>query len=149
MRRNVVSMLLFFVALKCVACGAAQVDLAKARTATITTLPSETHELYAVFIYQQEDDLVIYGKIKKTQGFCITPGHIDVAIVGKGGEILSSFGIPIERRAKERPGWFGAHYRARIPLIVPHGTEVRLAFHGEHCYRGMTFDVEDNVAITR
>ena len=147
MTNRTACMCLPFIVLTSLACGAAQVDLVKTNTATIVTLPSQTHELYGVHAFQQEADFVIYGKIKKVQGFCRMPGHIDVAIVSKDAKTLSSFGIPIKMRGKKRMGWYGADYRARISLVVPRGSEVRIAFHGEHCYPKMTFDVPDNLAV--
>ncbi|MCP4674469.1 MAG: hypothetical protein GY854_02920 [Deltaproteobacteria bacterium] len=149
MKRRPTSMCLSFLAIICLSCGAAQVDLVKTHRATIYKVPSETHELYAVYAFQKGNDFVIYGKVKKTRGVCITPGHVDVAVIGKDGKILSAFGIPIRKCGKKRPGWYGANYRARTPFVVPKDAEVRLAFHGEHCYPEMTFKVANNLAIPR
>ena len=131
------------------ACGAVRVDLVKADIATLTTLPSETHELYAVYAEQTENELMIFGKVKRKRGFCMQAGHVDAAIIDKKGKVLSSFGMPIIKRGRKRPGWLGANFRARVPLVVPKGAAIRLAFHGDHCYPQMTFEVTDNYAVQK
>lgn len=146
MKTQILKLTLCVLGLTTLGCGSAT-NLVKAKAATIVTLPSQTHHLYEVYAFQEGDNLVIYGKVKQTSGFCITPGHVDVAIVGKNGDVVSTFGIPsIKRGGKKRPGWFGAHYRARIKMMVPLFAQIRLAFHGDHCYPGMTFDVAENYA---
>jgi len=140
--------MLIFLAWMMGACTAS-VDLVKTRRARIELLPSDTHELYQVSAFQEGGELVLYGKVKLVCGFCILPGYVDIAIVSKDGKLVHSASMPYVDRGRRRGGWFGAHFRARIPISVPVGARIRLAFHGEHCHRGMTFTTRNNWAVPR
>jgi hypothetical protein len=121
-------------------------DLVKTGVAEVVLLPSKTHELCQVRAYQEESEFVVYGKVEETAGFCITPGHVDMAVVSKDGELLHAVGIPYVNRGNRRIGWLGAHFRARLPGKIPDGATIRLAFHGDACYPGTTFPEADNRA---
>ena len=120
------------------ACGASRVDLVKAHIATVTAVPSDQKEFYAVYAEQLGDELLIFGKLNSKPSTVSLPGQVDAAIVGGDGNLLSTFSMPIQKHGKKRPGWYGAHFRARIPLVVPKGAAIRLAFH-PHGHPGRNF----------
>ena len=128
-------------------CAHHRVDLVKSITAKLEVVPTvRTHRIEHVFAFQEGPDLIVYGKLKKVGGFCLTPGWIDMAVVSEG-KVLYKAGLPYIKRGKRRPGWYGANFRVRVPMRVPKGAAIRLALHGDSCHLGETFDVADNRAV--
>lgn len=125
---------------------AKQIDVVKKNIANLNILPSETHELYETKALQDGAELVVYGKVKKLRGFCLSPGHVDLTITDSGGKTLHKSSLPYIDRGSRRKGWYGAGFRVRLPITVPEGSTINLAFHGPQCHSGNSFECENNIA---
>jgi hypothetical protein len=123
--------------------------LMRKETENVIVAAAQTHQIYAVHVVRKSKELLVYGRVKKIDGFCLTPGHVDIAVLSRSGSILYSAGIPCTDRISHRRGIYGANFKATIPFILPADATVYFAFHGDNCHSGETFDVADNRAIPK
>ena len=113
----------------------------------IEMVPSEFHEFLSVRAYNDGHEFVLYGKVDHLHNYCLTEGHVDLAIFNAAGEELKSTSLPIVDRGNRRKGWSGAHFRIRLSQKLAEGAKVRLGFHDPECFTGATFDCGRNIAV--
>lgn len=134
------------IALTTCACEGSRVDIIQSQIAAVTNLATDTHRLKDIRVFQDGSKLVVFGKVEQTQGFCITPGWVDLAIV-KEDKVIYQASIPHRRGNHRNRGWYGADFRARLPIQVQRDAEIRLIYHGDTCHSGETFEVARNLAV--
>jgi hypothetical protein len=117
-------------------------------TRQIKTSPTELHRFKYVHIEEDEDEneIVLYGKIEHMHAFCEKEAHIDLASVDAQGNVQFKRSLAIRKQSQRVRGWHGAAFRARIDSTdIGNGTLV-LAFHDVKCHKDLTFDCSGNQA---
>lgn len=115
------------------ACGPTWVDLGKQGTVSVKALPTKEIRFESVYVEQRGSDLYLFGRLQKNGGGDALKGMVKAVIVDPDGVLLSELNIPVLTGGKKRPGWYGAHFRAKVPLVLSEGSAVRLAFHPCSC----------------
>jgi len=100
---------------------------------------SPSHQFKYVNVTEDEDELVVYGKIYHTHVRCDQEGHVAFSVIGADHGFTYSASIPIVRRNSRMRGWYGAVFRARFPIRIHQYDRVRLEFRGEKCITEETF----------
>ncbi len=113
------------------ACAATQPYVHKNVSNPVRLSDSEGHAFRFVHVTTDEDDLVVYGKVQHNHVSCEGREHVDLAVVGPAGETVDRRSILIVSRSHRVRGWHGAAFRARLPIRLADGQEVRLAIHDE------------------
>jgi len=108
--------------------------------------PSPTHGFESITIEQQRGRLTVYGRLEHRHTFCLTEGHVDLALTSAQGGTTFQASVPIVYRGYKRRGWYSASFRARLPLRVAPNTIVRVAVHDPSCFKGDTFNCGANRA---
>ncbi len=114
--------------------------------AQVLMRPTEFHEFTYVRAYEDDGELVIYGKCRHTHGFCEREGHVDLVIEDDRGIIIHTESLPLRRQSSKKRGWYGAGFRTKVALDSHAGT-LRLAFHDAGCHTGYSFDCDSNQAV--
>jgi hypothetical protein len=126
-------------------CAMSRVNLVEQGQVKLVIVPSKTHGFEKSVVFQDGDELIVYGKIRNRTGFCMQQGHVDLVIIDPKGTILEKASIPYVERGQRRKGWSGAHFRTRFrQKLSPHSI-VRLAFDDENCFTSVRDD--HNVAM--
>ena len=126
-------------------CSISRVNLIEQGQAKLVVVPSKTHALEKNILYQDGDELIVYGKVKHRTEFCMRQGHVDLVIIGPDGTIIKKASLPYVDRGQHRKGWSGAHFRLRLPYKLPPHSTVRLAFDDENCF--ITVRDDHNMAM--
>lgn len=113
--------------------------------ALITTTPSRFHEFTYVRAYEDDGELVLYGKLRHTHDFCEQEGHVDLAIDDVNNAFTFTASLPLRQQSRKRQGWYGAGFRTRVALDAP-ARFIRLVFHDPGCHTGPSFDCGSNQA---
>lgn len=94
-------------------------------------VPSEDVYISRAYAYEDGDELVVYGKVKRSAQNCCDParGHVDIAVLGPEGTVLyvtstlySPRNIPKVRSRTSR-------FTVRLPYTLPEGETIRIAYH--------------------
>lgn len=120
-----------------VSCAYLQGAPARSANFKIDVLPSRVHAVSIEKIYEDDDELVIYGDVSDGEGTCNTKGHIDLAILDGENNVLVQKVLKhrtVGLKAKRRGGWIGADFRTRFPFQLPENSTVRVKYHGPECY---------------
>jgi len=110
--------------------------------------PSDAHDFEYVRVDQSGDELTVYGKVRHEHTYCETEGHVDIAVVASDDQAAFVGSMPIVRGPSKRPGWYGAAFRAKLPVVLSDDNRILLAFHDPACITGPTFDCGQNAART-
>jgi hypothetical protein len=106
-----------------------QVNLVENGTASLEFVPSKGIYVSKAYVYQDGDDLVITGKVKRHSGSLSVTGHVDIVILDPKGTTLKKVAVSHVPRIVRRQGASDASFSARLPIIPPKGATVRLGFH--------------------
>lgn len=123
--------------------------------ATGTISNSEDVFINAAYTYEDGDELVICGRVKRGYQNCCDSarGHVDIALLASDGFVIDAFStlyyphnIPKVRSRSSR-------FEVRRPYLPPDGLIIRMAYHSDleaadsAAYAGGVFDCEQNMAI--
>ncbi len=81
--------------------------------------------------YEDADELVIRGKVKRTFNNCCdaTRGHIDIAVVAPDGFVVDIVSVPYTPRDIPRVRSRTSHFTARLPYTLPEDITLRITYH--------------------
>ena len=134
------------------------VSVSGCATGTISTgkiSNSEDVFINAAYTYEDGDELVICGRVKRGYRNCCDSarGHIDIALLTPDGFVIDAFStlyyphnIPKVRSRSSR-------FEVRRPYLPPDGLIIRMAYHSDleaadsTAYAGGVFNCEQNMAI--
>ena len=110
---------------------------------------SPAHAFTYVNVTEDDGQLVVFGKVRHHHVACASAAHVDLAAIGTDGRATHQISIPMQRRNSRARGWYGAAFRARLPLRIPPDQVIRLAFHDQQCVATQTYDCRENQALGR
>jgi|GEM_PF-5148451 len=76
----------------------------------------ETHQFKYVRLYQEGNNILIYGKMKHSNENICLDTHVDIRLIAKNG-VVENISAPLVDRGLRRTGWSGAHFRAELPAL--------------------------------
>lgn len=121
-------------ALASVGCAPRGTDLVGSGAVALELATSREVELLWVSARQRGDELVVSGRVRaRDVSFYPIWGHVWATVVGPDGEVLArhrSGAVALERPRNPGRGQDFGDFTARLPVVVPRGSVVRLAFGG-------------------
>ena len=81
--------------------------------------------------YEDADEFVIRGKVKRTFNNCCdaTRGHIDIAVVAPDGLVMDIVSVLYTPRDTPRIRSRASHFTARLPYTIPEDITLRITYH--------------------
>ncbi len=95
---------------------------------------SQHHRFSYLRAYEQDGQLVVYGRIRHLHGACAREGHVDLLLADASGKVVHDASLPLRRQSSKRRGWYGAGFRTRFDSI-PGASTLRLSFDDTGCHR--------------
>ncbi len=128
------------------ACASSSPYVSKNIDNKIELLKSRYHKFTYVHVQSEDNELVLYGKIKHTHGYCEKEGHVDLAIYKSDKKLIESTSLPIVNRGIRQKGWYGAAFRMKLARKLPKDASLKLAIHDSNCTSDSTFNCGSNLA---
>ncbi len=136
-------------------CATSNLNCTNEASVLFERIPSEDVLISEVHAYEDEDELVIYGKVKRTADNCCdaTRGHVDIAVVAPDGLVLDVISVLYSPRNIPKVRSRSSHFMARLPYTVLQGFVLRITYHtslevsNSITHTGSTFVCEQNIAI--
>jgi len=131
-------------------CGYNRVQLAGGKVFSIERV--ESGPIYISWVHAEEmnKEMIVSGLLRSHFTYTQGTGHVDVAVIGPGGELLGQTSvhydpktIPTRFRGKE------SHFEARFPFIPPDGSRIRVKLHYSPVLELKDSDSENNGAINQ
>jgi hypothetical protein len=94
----------------------------------VERLPSHSQSVTDVRVYQQEEELVVSGKVTSSNPFYL-PGHVDIVLCPPDGVAIDRAQPRIFSHDSKRGGVKTANFTARLPQLPPAGSTIRLKYH--------------------
>ncbi len=118
-------------------------------------VPSEDVHISEALAYEDGDELVIYGKVKRGPDNCCDAvrGHVDIVVIGPEGYLLDMASTMYRPRNIPKVRSRSSRFRVRLPYTLPDGVTIRIAYHSRLgaadsvAYAGSMFRCEQNMAI--
>jgi hypothetical protein len=113
-------------------CTYNRVQLPDGKTFAVERLPSSQLRVSWVHAEQRNHEMVIRGELTGGSSYARGTGHVDLAVIGSGGEILGKTSVgyapkTIGRKGSARQPRFEAYF----PFIPPDGSSIRVALHND------------------
>ena len=147
--------LLFFSVLVLLAFGlsstafaSTRIDLIKNDTLEIERLPSRGYRILRIFAYNDNNELVVTGRVKRLHSTYFGTGHVDIAIISPGGEILNQVSTSYTPRYLRRKPSRGSRFEVRFPDVPQVGSTVRIVHHRNDELKNIAFQCENNMAAS-
>ncbi len=97
----------------------------------IELMPSEHALARSGSAYQQGEEFVIAGKIRRSVKACCEPitGHVDIMLTAPEGTITGLVNADFSPRNIPKAGTRSSSFEVRLPFIPAEGTKISLKFH--------------------
>ena len=130
-------------------CASNRVNLLKDGNIKIERISSKDYEISHVDVYLDNGALVVQGNVERHGHSGTETGHVDIAVVSPGGEVLDQISTLYKPRIIPARMIFRrkAYFTARLPMIPPKGSTVRVAYHRDSKPGGKTFSCGGNIAV--
>jgi YD repeat-containing protein len=128
-------------------CASHRVNLVENGKIIIERVPSKNIYVSKAHVYQEENELLITGRVKRSNTSVLDGGHVDIAVVSPEGKILDKVSTSYTPRIIRRKGSRESLFSARLSMTPPEGTTVRLAYHKLGRSISEEFDCGNSVAI--
>lgn len=127
-------------------------------TGTISTgkiSNSEDVFINAAYTYEDRDELVICGRVKRGYQNCCDSarGHIDIALLASDGLVIDAFSTLYYPHNLPKVRSRSSRFEVRRPYLPPDGLIIRMVYHSDleaadsTTYTGGVFECEQNMAI--
>jgi hypothetical protein len=101
--------------------------------APIEVRQSPMNEITSLRAYENEGEIVIYGKVEPHYRFCRAAPLVEVSVEREGDADPERLCLPIVDRGSYRRGWYSASFRARLPDAAQ-TRRLEISFHDDECY---------------
>ncbi len=110
-------------------CVSHRINLVENGKIIIERVPSKNIYVSEAHVYQEENELVITGRVKRSNTSVWDGGHVDIAVVSPKGKVLDKVSTSYTPRIIRRKGSRESFFSASLPMTPPEGTTVRLVYH--------------------
>lgn len=114
-------------------CGCATDTVAYVKNEPILfeRVPSKDAYISEVYAYEEDGELVIYGKVKRTAASCCDPvrGYVDIALVDPEGFVLDAANTMYTPRNIPKVRSRSSSFRTTFPHALPDGVTIKVAYH--------------------
>lgn len=117
--------------------------------------PSEDVLIKDIHAFENGDELVILGKVKRTAKNCCDAvrGHLDLALIAPDGFVLDTGSFFYSPRNIPKVRSRSSHFKAILPYIVPEDFVLKITYHSDReftistTHNGEMFICEQNKAV--
>ena len=148
--RKLVVLMIVSISMTGFGCATNGVNLIKNGTVTLERIPSKGYYVSHLEVYQNGNELVLHGNVKRRAHSYAVNGHVDIAIVSPDGDNLEEISthhtpriIPSRLMRKRR-----AYFYVSMSTVPPVGSIVRVAYHGDSGPYCKTFSCGENMAAS-
>lgn len=121
----------------------------------VECVPSEDAHISDVHVYEDGDELVIYGKVKRAANNCCDAvrGHVDIGVVSRDGLVLDVISVLYSPRNIPKVRSRSSRFTATLPYIPPDGMILAIVYQSSSdaadsfLYAGGRFVCERNIAM--
>ncbi len=94
-------------------------------------IPSKDVFIREVYAYENNDKLLISGKVKRTANNCCDParGHVDIAVVAPDGLVLDLISVPYNPHNIPKVRTRSSSFTARLPYTPPDDVILKITYH--------------------
>ena len=110
-------------------CASNQVNLVENGTVSLEFVPSKGIYVSKAYVYQDGNEFVISGKVKRPYGRSFVTGHVYIEMIDPEGTTFKKTTATHIPRIVRRKGARDASFTVRLPIIIPKGATVRLGYH--------------------
>ncbi len=99
-----------------------------------------------VHAYEDRDELVIYGKVKRAADNCCDAvrGHVDIALIAPDGLVIDVINVLYSPRNIPKVRSRTSRFMTRLPYIVPEEMTLRITYHNSLEVAASTAHTMDN-----
>jgi hypothetical protein len=136
-------------------CATSSLNYKNEASITIECIPSEDVLINDVRAFENGEELVVFGKVKRAINNCCDParGHVDIAIVAPDGFVMDVGSFLYSPRNIPKVRNRSSSFKAVLPYIIPEDFVLRISYRSSrelanliiHTSRIFTF--EKNKAI--
>lgn len=99
-------------------------------TVSIERMPGKGVNFNRVYVHQENDEIVVSGRIKRRSSSTVTGGgHVDIAVISPEGEVLEHVSTIYVPRVFLRKSHRGSYFEVRLSVVPPDGSVIRVARH--------------------
>lgn len=126
-------------------CAYNRVQLAGGTSLSIERVESSPIYISWVYAEEQSNEMSISGLLRSHYSPRKGAGHVDVAVIGPGGDLLGKASIDYSPKdISHRSG--GSKFEAQFPFLPPEGSRIRVAFHNASGPGENPMDCSSNLA---
>lgn len=100
-------------------------------------------QVFHAEVYQEGNDLIVSGEIKRRSRFSNFKGHADVMILSPEGDLTKEVSVPYYPRQIPENAPHTSSFSLRLSLVVPDGTTIRVRYHDDPHIRLDEFQDEE------
>jgi hypothetical protein len=136
-------------------CAASNLNYKNEASVIFECIPSEDVLISDVNAFENGDELVIFGKVKRAPNNCCDAvrGHLDMAIIAPDGFVLDAGSFLYSPRNIPKGRSRSSHFKAVLPYIVPEDFVLRITYHSSRelasstTHAGRILLCEENKAV--
>ena len=149
---NCLAVLAFFASgLFLAGCTHNRVQLPGGKTFPVERISSSPLHVSWVHAEQRNHEMVIIGSLTSSSSHARGTGHVDLAVISPGGEMLGKTSVDYAPKTIRRKGSIKQpRFEAHFPFVPPDGSRIRVAIHSygpEVKTEG--FDCGNNLAVIK
>ena len=112
-------------------CATSNVNYTNEASVLFERMRSEDVLISDVHAYEDGDELVIYGKVKRAADNCCDSarGHVDIAIVAPDGMVTEVINVSYSPRNIPKVRSRTSRFMTRLPYTLPEDITLRITYH--------------------
>jgi hypothetical protein len=128
-----------------IGCATGRVNLVENGTVSVEKTGSGNFYISRAYAHQDQDQLVVSGRVKSRLPYNTAGGHVDVAVAGPDGSIIARASARLILKNARRRATRESAFTSRIPVTAPRGSTVHVTYHAPSAVN--TFDCPKNAAV--
>jgi hypothetical protein len=109
-----VGVMLFSFSLVMLGCASSGIQIDCPPRFQVSIKPGACCHVSSVRVYDDEETIVLYGRLEGSEGQCASQGRVHVTIADAKGATLFDTRLPIRQGRHRLRGWYGADFRTRL-----------------------------------
>ncbi len=152
---SLVGIVLTMIVMSVLGCATNRISHTNQLSVPFELVSSEDAHISKAYAYEDGSELVVSGKVKRNAQNCCDParGHVDIAVLGPGGNILDVISTLYSPRNIPKARSRTSRFVVRLPYTLPEVAAIRLAHHSSLDFLNITAHAagtlvcEQNMAI--